>query len=236
MSEPTFFSWSGGKDSALAYYYAGQGKNLEIKHLLTTISKEYQRISMHGVRKELLEAQAESIGAKLTVVELSESAGMDAYNALMKENMDRFKKMGMTTVVFGDIFLEDLRAYREKQIKKADLKAAFPLWKKDTIKVAAEFISLGFKATITCIDESKLDTSFVGREYNHEFLHDLPDGVDPCGENGEFHSFVHDGPIFSTPVKFEKGRKICREYPKTDKKEEEINSFWYIDLLVKREK
>lgn len=180
--------------------------------LLTTINKEKKRVSMHGIREELIRLQAEKIGIPFHCVMLPDQLDMDEYDRIMSDSLQAFKKEGVCYGAFGDIFLEDLRKYRENKLREIEVEAVFPLWNKDTDQLAREFIDLGFKAVIVSADGRKLDASFVGREFDHQFLKDLPGGIDPCGENGEFHSFVFDGPIFKDPVSFEKGELVERSY------------------------
>ena len=217
--EPVVFSWSGGKDSVLALFLLNREK-FNVKTLITSISEEYIRVSMHGVRKELLEKQANSIGIPLITISLPKETTNEEYEKIMKREMLYFKSHRIYHVVFGDIFLEDIRNYRESNLSKIGMKAMFPLWKKDTKELAQNFINLGFKAIITSIDSKFLDGSFVGKIFDRDFLDSLPPNVDPCGENGEFHSFVFDGPIFSYHIKFQKGEIVFRE-----------NRFYYIDLI-----
>lgn len=211
-----FFNWSGGKDSALALYHAQKG-NYSIKKLLTNINGKHRRISMHGVREQLLEQQAKSIGIPLQKVLLPEQPSMQEYEDVIKQNLQQLKKENFTHSIFGDIFLADLKKYREEQSSAAGITAVFPLWRKDTKALLSEFIDLGFKTILVCIKSEVLPKEFAGRIIDKNFIKDLPENVDACGENGEFHSFVFDGPIFSTPVNFKKGEIIYREYaaPKT---------------------
>ncbi|MDR7129467.1 uncharacterized protein (TIGR00290 family) [Algoriphagus sp. 4150] len=236
-------NWSGGKDSALTLYKVQQSQELEIACLLTSISQKYQRISMHGVRVDLLEAQAERIGIPLVKMEVPDMPSMEVYEETMRNTLNNLKKNGITCSVFGDIFLEDLRTYRENKLAELDLKGIFPLWKQPTSRLIREFLDLGFKTITTCVNEKHLDKSFVGRVIDEDFLRELPSNVDPCGENGEFHTFVYDGPIFSRPINFEKGEIVLRKYeaPKTEddadqcfSKEKEDPTqygFWYCDLI-----
>lgn len=224
------FNWSGGKDSALALYKLRAGKEYNIRYLLTTLNAEYNRISMHGVRLELLQEQAKNIGLPLIECYLPEKANCQDYNNMMSETLIKLMVEGIHYSAFGDIFLEDLKQYRENQLEKIGMKAVFPLWKRDTKEVANEFIGLGFKSIITCVNSNYLDESFVGRVFDNQFLRDLPKNVDPCGENGEFHSFVVDGPIFKTPIQYTIGEKIYRTYHIANKEVNE-NGFWFIDLL-----
>ncbi len=237
MKEKVIFNWSGGKDSALCLYKILKENQFEILGLLTSVSKPYQRISMHGVRIDLLERQVKNIGLPLQIMQIPEMPSMEIYEEIMKSALVNLKVQGATACVFGDIFLEDLRVYRETQLSKLRLKAVFPLWKINSKKLIREFIDSGFKAITTCVNEKDLDKSFAGRIIDNDFLKDLPHNVDPCGENGEFHSFVFDGPIFKTPVRFEKGEIVYKKYNasaqrETDDDKSPFNSgFWYCDLL-----
>lgn len=240
------FNWSSGKDSALCLYKMMQLQQYEVICLLTTISEQFQRISMHGVRVELLEAQAKSIGIPLVKIQIPESPTMENYENAMSNTLLNLKSKGATSSVFGDIFLEDLRKYREEKLEEIGLKALFPLWKIPTKDLIQEFIDLGFKTIITCVNEKFLDKSFAGRIIDENFLKDLPDNVDPCGENGEFHTFVFDGPIFKGPIPFKKGEIVYKTYeiPKDQSDEDKCFSneddqnqsdkygYWYCDLIL----
>lgn len=215
------YSWSGGKDSAMALYELLKDNTYEIVSLLTVVTKDYGRISMHGVREELLELQAASLGLNLEKIFISKDSGNKEYELCMKETLMRYKKIGVEAVAFGDIFLEDLKKYREDHLKEVGLEAVFPIWKKDTRELANEFINLGFKTIITCVDSKMLDGKFSGRLFDRQFLSELPPGVDPCGENGEFHSFVYDGPMFRNPIPYELGETVLRE-----------QCFYYSDILI----
>ncbi|MGZ3603396.1 MAG: Dph6-related ATP pyrophosphatase [Thermodesulfobacteriota bacterium] len=220
MTERALFTWSGGKDSALALYELQKGNGHKVVALLTTLTEDYDRISMHGVRSILLEHQANSLGLPIEKVYISKNSPNEEYEAKMREILQKYLTAGVSSVVFGDIFLEDLRKHREDSLAKIGMKAIFPIWKRDTVELAHEFIDLGFKAIITCIDSNVLDKAFVGRLYNQQFLSDLPSTVDPCGENGEFHSFVYDGPMFQKEVPYTKGEIVFRD-----------NRYWYCDLM-----
>ena len=236
MKPKAIFNWSSGKDSALALYKIMQENNLEITSLLTSINKEYQRISMHGVHVSLLEQQAASLGISLIKMELPKEPSMEEYREIMSNTMVSIQSQGITHSVFGDIFLEDLRAYREEQLQSIGIKAVFPLWKQDTTALIHEFLDLGFKTIVTCVNETYLDKSFAGRIIDKDFITNLPSTVDPCGENGEFHTFTFDGPIFKKPVQFEIGEIVKKTYPKpkTDNNtEEEEYVFWFCDLISK---
>ena len=225
-----YFNWSTGKDSALALYKILQDKSYSTEVLVTTVSKRLQRVSMHGVREELLESQAKQIGLPLYKIYFPEDVSMETYNIIMKENLEKLIIPNKYEyAVFGDIFLEDLKAFREKKLSELNLKAVFPLWKSNTKELLLEFISLGFKAITVSVNANLLDESFVGRILDENFINNLPPNVDVCGENGEFHTFVFDGPIFKTPIKFEVGEKVLKTYESSDNDTWD-NSFWYCDL------
>lgn len=226
-------NWSGGKDSALCLYKALQSGDYNITHLLTSVNAAHDRISMHGVRRSLLEAQAASIGIPLTTIELPEQPGMHEYESAMLNKVSELKQAGCTHAIFGDIFLEDLKIYREQKLTALNIQCVFPLWKIDTTDLVNEFIDLGFKSIIVCVNEEYLDKSFCGRVIDKNFLNDLPGNVDPCGENGEFHSFVFDGPIFKNPIPFVKGEIVRKTYAApTDRNTVSTNyGFYFCDLL-----
>ena len=224
-----FMNWSGGKDSSLALYHVLKNKTFSIDYLLTNLSAEHNRISMHGVRYELLKLQAESLNIPLETMKIPKDASMEDYGKQVTQKMTFFTDHGINNCVFGDIFLEDLKVYREKQLKPVGITAHFPLWKRPTIDIIKEFIDLGFKAKVVSINAKLLDKSFSGRELNQSFINDLPKNVDVCGENGEFHSFVYDGPIFKTPIPIKVGEIVKKEY-KSDENSKWDNAFWYADL------
>lgn len=232
MKPKAIFNWSSGKDSSLALFKIIQENKYEITSLLTSINKEFQRISMHGVPVSLLEKQAESLGFPLIKMELPKEPSMEEYRSIMDKTMSHIQSMGVTASVFGDISLEDLRQYREEQLNNIGMEAVFPLWKKDTLELIHEFIDLGFKTIVTCVNETYLDKSFAGRVIDRDFIRDLPGHVDPCGENGEFHTFTFEGPVFKKPVIFEIGETVKKTYPrpKTDSEEEGEYIFWFCDL------
>jgi uncharacterized protein (TIGR00290 family) len=205
------FCWSGGKDSAMALHALLSVGDYRVAALLTTITDEYDRISMHGVRRALLERQTESLGLPLHPVLIPPQCINATYQNRMKAALAEHFARGVRRVAFGDIFLEDLRAYREKNLALVGMEAVFPIWKRDTRELAREFVCQGFRAVTVCIDPRVLDASFAGRELDASFFADLPPGVDPCGENGEFHTFVFDGPIFETPIPFRIGEKVLRD-------------------------
>lgn len=224
----TFFNWSTGKDSAIALYYLQKNKNLSVEHLFTTMNKHHNRVTMHGLRKDLFLQQVHSIGLPYSTLELPEQVSMDDYNVLMDKAIQELKGEGYTDCGFGDIFLEDLRAYREKQLK--GIQCHFPLWKRNTRELYLEFVRLGFKAVVVCINGNLLDASFVGRELDLQFLEDLPANVDPCGENGEFHTFCYDGPIFSYPIAFKRKEKVLRQYNKPNAGPDDTIDYWFLEL------
>jgi uncharacterized protein (TIGR00290 family) len=200
-----------------------QQKDLRVAGLLTTVTEGYDRVSMHGVRRELLYRQAESIGLPLQKVHIPPQCVNPIYEARMEAAMRAAYEQGIRRVAFGDIFLEDLRAYREKNLAKVGMEAIFPIWKRDTRELARSFVKLAFRARAVCVDPRILDKSFAGRELDESFFRDLPVGADPCGENGEFHTFVYDGPIFQKPVKCKTGEVVERD------------SFIFCDLLAEEE-
>jgi uncharacterized protein (TIGR00290 family) len=217
-TEPILFCWSGGKDSAMALHTLRQRDDVRVVALLTTVTETYDRISMHGVRRELLVRQAQSIGLPLHEVRIPPQCVNPIYEARMEAALRVQYEAGIRTVAFGDIFLEDLRAYREKNLARIGMTALFPIWKRDTGELIRNFHASRFRAIAVCIDPRVLDRSFAGRELDESFFRDLPAGVDPCGENGEFHTFVFDGPIFREPIPVRAGEIVERD------------SFIYCDL------
>lgn len=235
MGMKTFFNWSTGKDSALALYYLQQNPEYQIDLLLTSVNKHHNRISMHGLRRSMLEAQVKAIGIPLTTIELPEEPTMEEYDSIMGDKINLLVQQNFTHSAFGDIFLEDLRKYREEKLNQFNLNTVFPLWKKDTKELISTFLELGFKTIVVCVNGNLLDKSFVGRIIDEQFINDLPENVDPCGENGEFHTFCFDGPIFSSPIKFEIGEIVSKTYtsPKTEDGIEKTIDFWFCDLIEK---
>jgi len=219
MREKVLFCWSGGKDSAMALYEIQKGKRYEIISLLTTITEGYDRISMHGVPRILVEQQAYSLGLPLEKVFISKDSSNEEYESNMKKILTKFKQAGVLLVVFGDVFLEDVKEYRENNLSKLGMRGLFPIWGRDTAELTRNFIALGFQAITTCADAKVLNKSFVGRILDKQFLAELPTNVDPAGENGEFHSFVFDGPIFRERIAFKLGKQVLRD------------SFYFLDLL-----
>lgn len=205
MSTPILMSWSGGKDSALALEELQRDDRYEVIGLVTTLTRGFDRISMHGVRRELLHHQARAIGLPLTEAWIPQQADNDQYEQVMSACLSDFRDQGVVTVAFGDLFLQDIREYRERLVAGINMTPVFPVWGKDTTELAGHFIDTGYKAVTCCVDTQVLPEEFCGQCYTHDFLSQLPATVDPCGENGEFHTFVFDGPIFSEPVGVQTG-------------------------------
>lgn len=203
-------SWSGGKDSAVALQQLLRSDEYEVVALMTSVAEEYRRISHHGVREELLDAQAEAVGIRLEKVYLPSRCSNDVYEQIMAGALAKFRTGGVEAIGYGDLFLEDIRAYREANLARAGLRGVFPIWQRDTAELAEEVIRSGYRAYISCV-EGALGREFAGRLYDHEFLAQLPEAVDPCGERGEFHSFVFDGPIFRNAVAVEVREVVTRD-------------------------
>jgi uncharacterized protein (TIGR00290 family) len=224
----TYFNWSTGKDSSFALYKLQKDSSCcSVDLLLTTINAQFDRVSMHGVRRILLEAQAKAIGIPLRIIELPETPSMDEYEEIMRTQVERLQQEGYSRTGFGDIFLQDLRENRENKLKPYGISCEFPLWKLDTTELMHEFLRLGFR-TIVVSTQAKYER-FVGRVIDEALLQDLIDDttIDPCGENGEFHTFCFDGPIFTEPVQFAIGEKVYREYKYND----QTYGYWFCDLL-----
>jgi uncharacterized protein (TIGR00290 family) len=217
--ENVLMSWSGGKDSCVALRELRQSNAYSVAALLTTVTRDYDRISMHGVRRVLLERQATSLGLPLHEVFITKDATNQEYEAKMEEAFSTYRERGISRVAFGDLFLEEIRAYRDQFLARHDMRALYPVWGRDTTDFIRKFIGMGFKAVVTCVDGKVLDSSFAGMMIDEDFLSALPTHVDPCGENGEFHTFVFDGPIFKEAVRLSVGGKVERD------------SFWFCDLL-----
>ena len=217
--EPIALLWSGGKDSAMALHLL-RASGYDVRVLLTTVTQDYERISIHGVRRVLLEQQAQALGVPLEIAPIPPSCSNDDYERSLGEALARCRSRDVSCVAAGDIFLEDVRLYREAVLLRHGMNAMFPLWGRDTSELAHTFIASGFRAVLTCVDTHALDQNFAGRAFDEQLLHDLPAGVDPCGENGEFHSFVWDGPDFRQEVRYVAGEKVLRD-----------NRFAFCDLL-----
>lgn len=235
MSSKYFLNWSGGKDSALALYKARQ-QGSDADALVTAMNTATNRVLMHGVRRELLEKQAALLNLPLVTIDLEEMPGMNSYEKAVRRVHRELKKNDFRFGLFGDIFLEDLRHYRENLLAKDGLQCLFPLWKMNGPDLMKEFFSSGFKAIVICIDTSVLDKRFCGRILDESFINDLPAGVDICGENGEYHSFVFDGPLFSEPVEYSKGEIVFKEYPAPIKHDgisaSQTAGFYFQDLVM----
>ncbi|PRX51890.1 MJ0570-related uncharacterized domain-containing protein [Salegentibacter salegens] len=239
MMKKAYINWSSGKDAALALYKVQQDSEYSVEKLVTTVNTEFNRISMHGVRIELLQKQAEHLDLPLHQIKLHGEISMEEYNEVMEIETKSLLNQGFTHSIFGDIFLEDLKTYRENQLQEVGLKAVFPLWNQNTTELLEEFIESGFKAIVVCVNTDKLDKSFCGRLIDQSFLNDLSENVDPCGENGEFHTFVFDGPIFKKPIDFKIGEMVEKSYKPeelddncfTDDQKSWDTSFVYCDLL-----
>lgn len=220
MKEKILIAWSGGKDSAFALYELLKSHRYEVVSLLVTITSDYDRVSMHGVRRELIEKQALALDLPLELVFIPKNCTNEEYEKRMGEKMFCYKNKGVEKVAFGDIFLEDVREYRERNLASVGMRGVFPIWGKASRELAESFIEMGFKAVTTCVDGMVLTMDFVGREFDREFISSLPPESDPSGENGEFHTFVYDGPIFKEKVEFKRGEIVLRE-----------DRFYFCDLL-----
>jgi len=239
MKEKIIFCWSGGKDSALALNRLLREGRYEVVSLLTTCNEYFQRVSMHGVRLELLERQAQSIGLPLEKVFVSQRSSNEEYQQKMSAHQAR----GVTGCAFGDIFLEDLKRWREENLVRVGMRGIFPIWKEDSRALLGEFFALGFGTVICCVNDAWLDETAAGRTIDEEFIRSLPANVDPCGENGEFHSFAFAGPVFKEPVKFTVGEKVYRPVEVTHPADSNSSyvcpssgpratkGFWFCDLL-----
>ena len=223
----TYFNWSTGKDSALALHYLLQDERFSIECLLTSINAHHNRVSMHGLRTELLNKQLKAIGIINEPLLLPEQTDNQTYENLMRSKVQDLKDKGFTHSGFGDIFLEDLKQYREQQLQAFAIQCAFPLWKRNTKELMHEIIDSGFKAVVVWVNATLLDKSFAGKIIDEDFINDLPLGIDPCGENGEFHTFCFYAPYYKKEVAFTKGETILREYNNNGTK----SSFWFCDLL-----
>jgi len=219
MAEKVVLSWSGGKDSARALYEMRRSQEYEVVALLTSFNGEYDRVTMHGVRRLLVEQQAEALSLPMESVVLPRVASNEEYESRTQAALARLQEVGVSAVAFGDIFLEDLRKYREDNLARIGMKAVFPIWGRDTRELTQSFVSLGFQSIVTCVDSRVLSKTFAGRVIDTSFLAELPPGVDPCGENGEYHSFVFAGPIFKQRIPVIVGEVVCRD------------SFYFCDLL-----
>lgn len=225
------FNWSGGKDSAHALLRAMQSGKYEIVALLTTVNRDTHRSTMHGIPTALLQAQADSIGIPLHIVDLTPKGNMEDYGAAMSRAVEYFKAQGVTCFIFGDIFLHDVRKYRERQLAPHGIGVAEPLWGESSGMVMHDFLASGLRTVIVTTMADSLGADAVGREIDPAFIASLPAGVDPNGENGEYHTFCYDGPIFRTPVPFRLGTPLRRSYRiRLDDGSEKSYSYWFADL------
>jgi len=215
-------SWSGGKDSALALQALALDPSAQVVALLTSVTRDYDRISVHGVRRALLEAQLERLGLPLFEIQLEANCSNEAYEAAFHSSLAQIRRElpDVSHIAFGDLFLEDVRAYRERLLEGSGFEPLFPIWGLDTKSLARRFIADGFDARLVCVDTTQLDSSFAGRAFDEQFLSDLPASVDPCGERGEFHTFVSNGPIFNAPIEYRVGETVLRD-----------KRFMYCDIL-----
>ncbi|UKT65531.1 adenine nucleotide alpha hydrolase [Pedobacter mucosus] len=232
------FNWSGGKDSTLALHYMLQDPSIQIRYLVTSVTEKYNRVSMHGIRESLLIKQVKSIGIPLHQIRLPEMPNMETYDDEMRKHLLKFRNEGITHAIYGDIFLEDLKTYREERLAEVGLTGIFPLWNRNTHDVINEFLQLNYKTIIVCAQHNL--KSFCGKVITKDLVDKFPLTIDPCGENGEFHTFAFEGPIFNKEIAFDLGDKVFRSYnapKKLDNEDEETDSnfnvmgFWYIDLL-----
>ena len=212
-------SWSGGKDCSLALHELIKGGGYEVKALLTTVTRDFDRVSMHGVRRSLLHAQASSLGLPLEEVWIPRGASNEEYEAQMGAVLSKYRARGVNEVAFGDLFLQDIRDYREARLGQVNMRGLFPLWGRDTRRLSREMIELGFKAAVCCVNPRKLGKEYCGREFDISFLESLPSSVDPCGENGEFHTLVYAGPIFKREIGITNGEVVLRD------------GFYFADLI-----
>ncbi|GAB6067450.1 ATPase [Methylothermus subterraneus] len=211
MSHRVLLSWSSGKDSAWTLHVLRNDPNVEVVGLLTTVNTTHGRVAMHSTRLTILEAQARAVGLPLQVVPLPWPCSNEEYERAMRRAIQDGIKIGATHVAFGDLFLEDIRAYRIKQLEGSGLKPLFPIWHEPTELLARQMVDAGVEAVVTCVDPKKLSPSFAGRRFDHAFLDELPEGVDPCGENGEFHTCVLAGPMFREPLRATVGEVVERD-------------------------
>lgn len=219
MKKKAWMSWSSGKDSAWALHEVLQGSEFEVTALLTTVNTTHERVAMHAVRTALLKAQAEAVGLPLVQVDLPWPCPNGVYEERMRQAVERARSEGVTHMIFGDLFLEDIRAYREEKLAGTGISPVFPLWQRPTRELAQQMLQGGLRAQLTAVDPKRLSPDFVGRSFDAQLLQELPEAVDPCGENGEFHTFVHAGPMYRHPVPVTQGERVERD------------GFWFADLL-----
>ncbi len=228
----TVLNWSSGKDAALAFHLLSQDNRYSVTHLLTTINAEHDRIFMHGIRESLLDIQAEKIGLPLIKVKLPPSPNDELYKNAMRNALEQLKLEGITTAAYGDIFLEDLKIYREQQLAGIGFKGLFPLWKRNTKELVQLVEQTGIEAIIVCVSEKYLGKEFLGRKIDTALLNDIPANVDPCGENGEFHSFVYNTPFFSSPIPIQQGEIVYKSYAPATNNDNWNSGFYFLDLFA----
>jgi len=229
----TVLNWSSGKDAAFAFHLLSMGGAYEVVRLLTTVNNEHDRIVMHGVREELLDAQARAMNVPIEKIKLPAAPDDETYKLAMSKALTKLKQEGIDTAAFGDIFLEDLKEYRIQQLGSVGFDAVFPLWKKDTRQLVHLLEETGIEAMIVCLNEKFLPKEFLGRKIDASFLNDLPDNVDPCGENGEFHTFVYNAPYFSSPIPVNKGEVVYKAYTPAKNDNDKWNTgFYFLDLYL----
>ncbi len=224
-------NWSSGKDAALAFHLLAQQPQFKVSHLLTTLSLDHERVFMHGVREELLDMQAQRMNLPILKVKLPASLDDPIYKQAMLETMTSLQEQGVSVAAYGDIFLEDLKIYREQQLAQAGMTAIFPLWKKDTRELVHMVEANGIDAIIVCVSDRFLGKEFLGRKINAALLNDLPANVDPCGENGEFHSFVYNAPFFSTPIPLTLGEVVHKTYTSPSGDSKWDTGFYFMDII-----
>ncbi len=227
-------NWSGGKDSALSLYHVLKDENFDIQYLLTSVNDTFKRVSMHGVREELLCRQAQQAGIELVTVRLPEVVSMEEYQQLMADTLQPLLDKGITHAVFGDIFLEDLRKHREERLALQNIQGVFPIWKRNSLELLEEFWDLGFQTVVVSVNGNYLNKSFCGRVLDRDFVKDLPKNVDPCGENGEFHTFVFQAPYFKENITYTLGETVDKTYQFKDANLNElVSTYYFTDLLPK---
>lgn len=234
MKKKCFINWSSGKDAAYALYLLQQQNNSKVERLLTSVNQEYKRVSMHGISLRLVKRQASALGLLLDVLYLPEKVSMDEYEALVTTQLRSYQNQEIVDSVYGDILLEDVKLFREQQLASIGMRGVFPLWQRNTKELLLEMIDAGLKTMVICVNEQYLNKSFLGRIIDRKFLEDLPNNVDPCGENGEYHTFCFDGPMFLYPVDFSIGKIVYKTYdaPKNDKNDNKKDyGFYFLDLI-----
>lgn len=211
MKKRTLLSWSSGKDSAWALHILRQQSDIEVVGLFCTVNQEFERVAMHAVRIELIQQQAESVGLPIQLIPIPHPCSNSEYETIMNEFIKQVKKQGIECFAFGDLFLEDVRKYREVSLADTGITPIFPIWGKETKTLSKEMVNSGLRAKITCVDPKHLSSDFAGKEYNKSFLEQISASIDPCGENGEFHSFAFDGPMFKKEINICVGETVSRD-------------------------